>query len=73
MENYNLHHINHLKIFDIIKNIIIFSDLIKELNNIDNLKIKKTVTKNFISSEAGENLGKASIAYANRIFKLSKI
>ena len=34
---------------------------------------EKTLPKNFISSEAGVNLGKASIAYANRILKLSTI
>ena len=73
LKNYNLHHINHLKSFDMIKNITVFSDLLRELNDIDNNKIEKSFTRNFISSEAGVNLGEASIAYANRILKLSTI
>ena len=56
-----------------IKNITVFSDLLRELNNIDKNKIEKLFTKNFISSEASVNLGEASVAYANRILKLSTI
>ena len=69
--DYKLHHLEHLYSYNIINHVYDINDLFNKLSKLKELKLSKKDCEKMIDGEIPINRGNASLAYAERIHKLS--